>query len=77
MYNKVNDSTTNTDKDAQRKQRLHVKSTIPLVKVDVALKELEYDTQNKISKDIKRKLQDVSPILHKSLRVNNTMKRMN
>ena len=67
IYNKVNDSATSRDKGAQWKQRLLVKSTIPLVKAAVALKGL------KIPRDIKRKLQDVSPLLHKSLRLNNTM----
>ena len=66
IYNKVNDSATSRDKGAQWKQRLLVKSTIPLVKAVVALKGL------KIPRD-KRKLQDVSPLLHKSLRLNNTM----
>ena len=67
IYNKVHDSATSRDKGAQWKQRLLVKSTIPLVKAVVALKGL------KIPRDIKRKLQDVSPLLHKSLRLNNTM----
>ena len=44
MYNKVNDSATSRDKGAERKQRLLVKSTIPLVKAVVALKGLEHDT---------------------------------
>ena len=39
----------------------------------MALKGLEHDVQDKIPSDIKRKLQDVSPLLHKSLRLNNTM----
>ena len=39
----------------------------------MALKGLEHDAQDKIPRDIKRKLQDVSPLLHKSLRLNNTM----
>ena len=67
IYNKVNDSATSRDKGAQRKQRLLVKSTIPLVKAVVAVKGL------KIPRENKRKLQDVSPLLHKSLRLNNTM----
>ena len=72
-YNKVNDSATSRNKGAQRKQRLLDKSTMPLEKAAVALKGLEYDTQDKIPRDIKRKLQDVSPLLHISLRLNNTM----
>ena len=60
IYNKVNDSATSRDKGAQRKQRLLVKSTIPLVKAVVALKGLEHDAQDKIPRDIKRKLHDVS-----------------
>ena len=57
IYNKVNDSATSRDKGAQRKQRLLVKSTIPLVKAVVALKGLEHDAQDKVPRDIKRKLQ--------------------
>ena len=68
IHNKVNDPATNRDKFAQRKQRLVIESTIPLVKAAVALKELECDTQDKIPRDIKSKLQDVSPFLHKCLR---------
>ena len=60
IYNKVNDSATSRDKGAQRKQRLLVRSTIPLVKAVVALKGLEHDAQDKIPRDIKRKLHDVS-----------------
>ena len=37
----------------------------------MALKGLEHDAQDKIPRDIKRKLQDVSQLLHKSLRLNN------
>ena len=66
IYNKVNDSATSRDKGAKRKQRLLVKSTIPLIKAVVALKGLEHDAQDNIPRDIKRKLQDVSPLLHKS-----------
>ena len=73
IYNKVNDFATSRDKGAQQNQRLLVKSTIPLVKAVVALKGLEHDAQDKIPRDIKRKLQGVSPLLHKSLRLNNTM----
>ena len=73
IYNKVNDSATSRDKAAQRKQRFLFTSTIPLVTVVVALKGLEHDAQDKIPRDIKRKLQDFSPLLHKSLRLNNTM----
>ena len=73
IYNKVNDSASSRDKGAQRKQRLLVKSTIPLVKAVVALKGLEHDAHDKIPRGIKRKLQDVSPFLHKSLRLNNAM----
>ena len=57
-YNKENDSTT-IDKGAQQKQKLLV-STIQLVKAVVALKGLEHDAQDKIPRDIKRKLHDVS-----------------
>ena len=39
----------------------------------MALKGLEHDAQDKIPREIKRKLQCVSPLLHKSLRLNNTM----
>ena len=39
----------------------------------MALKELEHDTQDKTLREIKRKLQDVSSLLHKSIRVNITM----
>ena len=39
----------------------------------MAVKGLEHDTQDKIARDIKMKLQDVSPLLHKSLRLNNTI----
>ena len=70
---KINDCATSRDKSAQRKQRLLVKSTIPLVKAVVALKGLEHDAQDKIPRDFKRKLQDVSPLIHKSLQLNNTM----
>ena len=73
IYNKANNSTTSRDKGAQRKQRLLVKSTTPLIKAGVALKGLEYDAQDKIPRDIKRKLQDISQLLHKSLRLNNIM----
>ena len=73
ICNKVNDSATSKDKGAHWKQRLLVKSTIPLVKATVALKELEYDAQDKILRDIKRKLQDVFPLLHKRPWLNNTM----
>ena len=73
IYNNVNDSTPSRDKGAQRKQRFLVKSTIPLLKAVVAVKGLEHDTQDKIARDIKMKLQDVSPLLHKSLRLNNTI----
>ena len=73
ICNKINDSATSRDKGAQRKKRFLVKSTILLIKVAVALKELEHDTKDKIPRDIKRKLQDVSPLPHKSLRGNNTM----
>ena len=45
-------------------------SIIPLVKAAVAFKGLEHHVQDKI---MKRKLRDVSPILHKSLRLNKTM----
>ena len=57
IYNNINDCTRSRDKSAQRKQRLLVKSAIPLVKAVVALKGLEHDVQDKIPKDIKRKLQ--------------------
>ena len=73
IYNKINDSATSRDIVAQRKQRLLVTSTISLVKAVVSLKRLENDRQDKIPKDIKRKLHDVSPLLHKSLRLNNTL----
>ena len=73
IYNKVNDSATSGNKGAQRKQRLLVNSTIPLVKAVAALKGLEHDAQDKIPRSIKRKLQVVCPLLHKSLRLNNTM----
>ena len=39
----------------------------------MALKGLEHDAQDKMPRDIKRKLQDVSPLLDKILRLNNTM----
>ena len=39
----------------------------------MALKGLEHNARDKIPKNIKRKLQDVSPLLHKSLRLSNTM----
>ena len=39
----------------------------------MALKGLEHDAQDKIPRDIKKKLQDVSQLLHKSLRLNNIM----
>ena len=67
LCNKVNDSATSKDKGAHWKQRLLVKSTVPLVKAVVALKGQEHDAQDKILRDIKRKLQDVFPLLHKSL----------
>ena len=73
IYNKVNDSAISRDKATQRKQRLLLKSTIPLIKTVVVLKELEHDAQDKMPRDIKRKLQDVSPLLDKILRLNNTM----
>ena len=73
IYNKVNDSATSGNKGAQRKQRLLVNSTIPLVKAVAALKGLEHDAPDKIPRDIKRKLRDVSPLLHKSLQLNNTI----
>ena len=73
ICNKLNDSATSRDKGEQRKQRLLVKSTIPLVKAVVAPKGLEHDAQDKIRRDIKRKLQDISPLLHKSLQLNNNM----
>ena len=73
LCNKVNDSPTSKDKGAHWKQRLLVKSTVPLVKAVVALKGQEHDAQDKILRDIKRKLQDVFPLLHKSLWLNNTM----
>ena len=69
IYNKVNDSATSRHKGAQRKQRLLVNSTIPLVKAVAALKGPEHDAQDKIPRNIKRKLQDVCPLL----RLNNTM----
>ena len=67
LCNKVNDSATRKDKGAHWKQRLLVKSIVPLVKAVVALKGQEHDAQDKILRDIKRKLQDVFPLLHKSL----------
>ena len=67
------DSGTSRDKGAQRKQRLLDKLTIPLVKAVVALKGLKHDAQDKISMNTKRKLQDVYPPLHRTLRLNNTM----
>ena len=73
IYNKANDSATSRDKGAQRKQRLLFKSTIPLVKAVVALKGLEHDAPDKIPRDIKRKSRDVSPLLHKSFQLNNTI----
>ena len=69
IYKKVNDSATSRDKGDERKQRLLVNSIIPLTKAVVALKRLEHDTQD----TIKRKSQDVSLLLHKSLKLNNTM----
>ena len=69
----VLDSATSRDKGAQRKQRLLDKSTIPLIKAVVSLKGLEHDAEDKIPRDIKKKLQDVSLLLHKSLRLNNTI----
>ena len=39
----------------------------------MALKGLEHDEQDKIPRDIKRKLHDVPPLLNKTLRLNNTM----
>lgn len=50
-----------------------VRSTILLIKVAVALKELEYNTKDQIPTNIKSKLQDVLPHLYKSFRVNNTI----
>ena len=50
----------------EQNETLLVKSTIPLIKAVVALKGLEHDAQDKMPRDIKRKLQDVSPLLHKS-----------
>ena len=73
ICNKLNDSATSRDKGEQRKQRLLVKSTIPLVKAVVALKGLEHDAQDKIPSNTKRKLQDVDPLLYKNLPLNNTM----
>ena len=67
IYNKVNGSATSRDKCAQRKQKLLVNSTIPIVKAVVALKGLEHDAHDKVPRYIKRKLRDVSPLLHKSL----------
>ena len=64
IYHKVNDSATSRDKGAQWKQRLLVKSTIALIKAVVSLKGQEHYPQNKIPSDLKRKLQDVSPLLH-------------
>ena len=49
------------------------KSPIPVAKAVVALKRLEHDAKDKIPKDIKKKLQYVTPLLHKILRLNNTM----
>ena len=66
IYNKVNDSVARTDKVTQRK------STIPFMKAVVALKGLEHDTQDKIPRNIKRKLQDVSLLLLKHLILNST-----
>ena len=57
IHSKINDSTKSRDKSAQRRQRLLVKSTIPLAKAVVVLKGLEHDAQDKIPSDIKRKLQ--------------------
>ena len=37
IYNKVNEYAISRDKDAQRKERFLVKSTIPLIKTAVAL----------------------------------------
>ena len=73
IYNKVNDSATSRHKGAQWKQRFLVKYTIPLIKAVVALKGLEHDAQDKTPRGIKRKLQGVSPLLHNSLRLNNTV----
>ena len=39
----------------------------------MALKGLEHDAQDKIPRDIKKKLQDVSQLLHKSRRLDNIM----
>ena len=39
----------------------------------MALKGLEHDVHDKIPRHMKLKLQDVSRLLHKSLRLNNTM----
>ena len=39
----------------------------------MAIKGLEHDAQDKIPRDIERKLQDVSQLLHKSLRLNDIM----
>ena len=69
IYKKVNDSATSRDKGEERKQRLFVNSVIPLIKAVVTLKRLEHDTQD----TIKKKSQDVSPFLHKSFKLNNTM----
>ena len=38
IYNEINNSATSRGKGAQRKQRIFVKSTIPIVKAVVALK---------------------------------------
>ena len=70
ICSKVNDCATSRDKGAQWKQRLLVTSIIVLVKVVVALKGLENHVQDKI---MKRKLRDISPLLHKSLRLDKTM----
>ena len=52
IYKKVSDSATSRDKGAQQKQRILVKSTIPLVKAVVALKGLEHDAQDKFPRHI-------------------------
>ena len=74
IYNKLIDSARTRYKGAQRKLRLLVKCTTPLMKAVAALKELEHSTQDKIPREIKRKLLDASPILHESLRLNDTIR---
>ena len=73
IYNKINDSATSRDKGAQRKRRQGAQSTIPFVKSVVVMKKLEHNTQHEIPRDISTKLQDVSALRHKSLRLNNTI----